>query len=245
MADAPELWQKTDRAEPKKIIAEFIGSLLFMFIGGACSANSTHFGDDGMGIVVAALGNGFTLAVCVYCTCKISGGHLNPAVSTGFVACGLPNFRTGSYIGYVIAQLTGAAVGAILLFICMPAAALEAHHGHGAFATLGMLSLRHPMAVFFSEFFSTFFMVFTVFGVVHSYNCASVGPLAIGLALACACFGFYPYTGSCFNPARTLAPILVFGVGKYPWVYTLQLIAQTLGGFFAGKIFQRAFLLKR
>ncbi len=40
------------------------------------------------GLPVAALGNGLCLAVLVYCTAGISGGHLNPAVSAGFLATG-------------------------------------------------------------------------------------------------------------------------------------------------------------
>ena len=69
-------------------------------------------------MTVAALGNGLCLAVLVYSTAGISGGHLNPAVSLGFWV----NGRLGKmrFMLYVAAQLLGAIVGAVMLRICLP-----------------------------------------------------------------------------------------------------------------------------
>ena len=65
------------------MLAEFIGMFLFSFFGGGCDANSVS-----TGLPTAAIGNGLCLAVLVYATAGISGGHLNPAVSTAFFVTG-------------------------------------------------------------------------------------------------------------------------------------------------------------
>ena len=65
------------------VLAEFLGMFLFTFFGGGCDANSVS-----TGLPTAAIGNGLCLAVLVYATAGISGGHLNPAVSTAFFVTG-------------------------------------------------------------------------------------------------------------------------------------------------------------
>jgi len=223
----------------KSVFAEFLGTLLFQFLGGAAAANSSLSGDDSLGgLVTAALGNGLAFAVCIYCTAKVSGGHLNPAISSGFLSSQAlkDKFDVRVYFGYVLAQIIGALLGAVFLWLALPAALL----GHSnSFATLGDLSARHPMAVFLWEFIATFTLVFTVFGVVHSSSFASTGPLAIGLSLSAGIFAIGPYTGASLNPARTLAPAIVFGVWTHIWVYILA----TFGaGFAAGFLYKRVFV---
>mmetsp|Transcript_4009 Transcript_4009/g.9858 ORF Transcript_4009/g.9858 Transcript_4009/m.9858 type:complete len:243 (+) Transcript_4009:42-770(+) len=223
----------------KSIFAEFIGTLLFQFLGGAAAANSSLKGEDSLGgLVTAALGNGIALAVCIYCTAKVSGGHLNPAVSTGFLASQAlkDRFDMRTYLGFVIAQVVGALLGAVFLWLALPSSML----GHSnSFATLGSLSARHPMAVFLWEFLATFTLVFTVFGVVHSPSAGPTGPLAIGLSLTASVFAIGPYTGGSLNPARTLAPAIVFGVWTHIWVY---LLATLLAGACAGYLYKAAFV---
>ncbi len=87
------------------VVAEFVGTFLFQFIGGGCDANSVSTGKcrerrilncsyqpNGSGVIAglatAAIGNGLTLAALMYATLGLSGGHLNPAVSTAFVVTG-------------------------------------------------------------------------------------------------------------------------------------------------------------
>jgi len=223
----------------KSVFAEFLGTLIFQFLGGAAAANSSVQGADSLGgLVTAALGNGLAFAICVYATAKVSGGHLNPAISTGFLASQAlkDKFDVRTYFGYVIAQVVGALIGAVFLWLALPAELL----GHSnSFATLGNLSANHPMAVFLWEFIGTFALVFTVFGVIHSPNSASTGPLAIGLAVSAAVFAIGPYTGASLNPARTLAPAIVFGVWTHIWVY---LLATLLAGACAGYLYKAAFV---
>eukprot|EP00960_Hanusia_phi_P003395 99919-Hanusia_phi.AAC.1 len=119
----------SERVPPACVLAEFLGTLLFQFFGGACSSTAVSNGPIRVcsllgllivssGLTVAALGNGVCLAVLVYSTAGISGGHLNPAVSLGFWV----NGRLGKmrFMLYVAAQLLGAIAGAVMLRICLP-----------------------------------------------------------------------------------------------------------------------------
>ncbi len=83
------------------LAAEFFGMLLFALYGGEARDSA------------AAYGNGLTLAVLVYATANISGGHLNPAVTLGTIISGHMPWRKG--LLYMIAQLLGGIVGATLV----------------------------------------------------------------------------------------------------------------------------------
>ena len=81
------------------LLAEFIGLAVFQIYGG--SANDE----------VAAFGNGLTLAILIYATANISGGHLNPAVTLATCLTGHTSWARGAL--YSIAQLAGAIFGAL------------------------------------------------------------------------------------------------------------------------------------
>jgi aquaporin TIP len=80
------------------LAAEFTGMLLFALYGGEARDQA------------AAYGNGLTLAVLIYATANISGGHLNPAVTLGTVISGHLAWRRG--LLYMAAQFLGGIVGA-------------------------------------------------------------------------------------------------------------------------------------
>jgi len=214
------------------VFAEFCGTLLFQFLGGAAAANSSLKGADSLGgLVTAALGNGLALAVCIYFTCDVSGGHLNPAVTSGMAITGNCKGGFKEWAFYVIAQIAGAIVGAGLLWLVLPMNLLTTH----SYTTLGSMSAVHPMKVFIWEFVATFTLVFTVFAICSHDDFKSTGPLAVGLSLVASVFAIGPYTGGSLNPARTLGPAIVFGVWTKWWVYML---ATFFGGIVAGVVFQ-------
>lgn len=63
--------------KPYCVAAEFIGVMLFAFIGGACGVNSSS-----TGLATSALGNGLCLAVLIYATAGVSGGHCQRPIPT-------------------------------------------------------------------------------------------------------------------------------------------------------------------
>jgi len=211
------------------IVAEFVGTFLYQFIGGGCDANSVS-----TGLATAAIGNGLCLAAIMYATAGISGGHLNPAVSTAFVVTG----RMGKkrYMWYCIAQVLGAIIGAMVLKLALPPAMDET-----PFTTTGSLSLSHPFQVFFLEFICTFGLVYVFFAgsVDRNGTAKNAAPLAVGLAVMSGVFAEGPFTGGSMNPARTLGPAIAFGLLKHVWVYLLATLG---GGACAALLYDKVFL---
>jgi MIP family channel proteins len=203
------------------VLAEFLGTVLFQFFGGACAANAHYRSEkwDGKpqpmaGLPVAALGNGLCLAVLVFCTAGISGGHLNPAVSTGLYATGRLGVRR--LILYVSAQLLGATVGACLLRLSLP-------YTTHPFNTLTPFVPPHPLQTILLEFIATFLLVYTVYSTTVDRKSAAdkAAPLTIGLSVTVGVFAIGPYTGGALNPARTIGPAIAFMEPESVGIYVL------------------------
>ena len=111
-----EAWRST--------LAEFIATLLFVFLGAGSVIVSGGLpnGDlDAARLVAIALAHGLAIAFLVYATANISGGHLNPAVT--FAALLTKKISAARGLMFVVAQLGGAVVGALLLLATIPGAA--------------------------------------------------------------------------------------------------------------------------
>ena len=89
----------------KKYLAEFIGTMLLVLL--ACG--SAVLAGPAIGVLGIGICFGLILICLCYCIGNISGCHVNPAVSFAMLLSGRMTF--GDFIGYVVAQLAGAAVG--------------------------------------------------------------------------------------------------------------------------------------
>jgi len=180
--------------------AEFIGTALFVLVG-AGSVIATQGGAAGLAI---ALANGIGLAVVVTIMLPISGGHINPAVS---FALWLGKQIDGWTLGkYVLAQLLGAIVGALLLKATFPASAVRMT-SLGTPQVSGSIGFFNAIAL---EALFTFFLVSAVYGTCVSPQAQRVGGFAIGLVVVvCALGGGGALTGAMMNPARAFGPALV------------------------------------
>src|SRR5437763_14032284 len=92
----------------RTLVAEFIGAFALIFIG-AGSAIALGVNHD----PPVAFAHGLTILVFIAAFGDISGGHFNPAVTTGLAAAGV--FPSRRVVPYMIAQLAGAIVAACLL----------------------------------------------------------------------------------------------------------------------------------
>src|SRR3989454_6424096 len=111
---ADDLNQRTWRA----VLAEFIATLLFVFVGagavvGVVGVLGRTPTEDIGALVAIALAHGLAIAVLVAATARISGGHINPAVTFAAVITG--RMKAGPGVLYIAAQLAGAVVGAPML----------------------------------------------------------------------------------------------------------------------------------
>ncbi len=181
--------------------AEFIGTLLFVLVG-AGSAIANQGGGAGLAI---ALAHGIGLAVVVTIMLPISGGHINPAVS---FALWISKQIDAATLGkYVLAQLLGAIVAALLLKATFPAAATRMTSLGTPQVAGSMLQIFAPITL---EALFTFFLVSAVYGTLVSPQAQRVGGFAVGLVvLVCTLGGGGALTGAVMNPARAFGPALV------------------------------------
>jgi MIP family channel proteins len=203
---------------PSKLLAEFIGTFAFVFIGAGAAAVI----GDGVGlpgIFAIAFAHGLTIMVFAFAYGSVSGGHMNPAVTIGVLAAGAMSAREAA--GYIVAQIIGGVVGAMLL-----AAVL------GGVATgLGTPSLAHnlalgattltitPRAGFVIEAVLAFFLITVVLSTAGAGRAGSLAPLAIGMTLTLNIIMGGALTGAAFNPARALGPMIATGNFADAWLY--------------------------
>jgi MIP family channel proteins len=209
----------SNRIAPK-LLAEFIGTFAFVFIGAGAAA-VVGKGVGLPGITAVAFAHGLAIMAFAFAYGPVSGGHMNPAVTIGVLAAGA--MRVGEAIGYIISQLIGGIAGALLLRAVL-----------GGTATgLGMPALAHglalgattvtitPEAGFMIEALLAFFLVTVVLSTAVAGRAGNLAPLAIGMTLTFNIVMGGVLTGAPFNPARALGPMVATGKFDDAWLYVL------------------------
>src|SRR3972149_1227637 len=186
----------------RQLVAEFFATFALVFIGAGSVIVDAMSGGE-VGLVGVALAHGVVLAVMVTMTMAISGGHVKPAVTFGlWLARKIDTRRAGLY---VVAQVAGAVVGALLLRVLFPVGAGD--------ATSWGLPRGSPYISFppagVIEAVLTMFLVSAVFGTAVSTQAPKVGGFGIGLVLVFDILAAGPLTGAAMNPARAFGPALV------------------------------------
>jgi MIP family channel proteins len=201
-----------------KLLAEFIGTFAFVFIG----AGTAAVVGDGVGlagVVAIAFAHGLAIMVFAFAYGSVSGGHMNPAVTVGVLAAGAMSVVEA--IGYIISQLIGGVAGALLLRTVLGGAGTGL--GTPALAhdlALGALSLTiTPAAGFMIEALLGFFLVTVVLSTAVAGRAGSLAPLAIGMTLTLNILMGGALTGAPFNPARALGPMIATGNFRDAWLY--------------------------
>lgn len=205
----------------RKLVAEFIGTLLLVYVG----AGSAMFFSS-LGLVGVSLAFGFIVAAVVYSLGNISGAHINPAVTIALWAYGLVKIK--DMILYVIAQVLGAIAAALLMKMTL------APVGSGLGVT-GLAEGLPPMTGVAVEIIATFILVLTVFGCAVGKGQSNFAGLIIGLVVAAVIFTTGPVTNTSINPARSIGPALVSGNLTNLWVY---IVGPVIGGLLAAAVFK-------
>src|SRR5246500_4693556 len=224
-----------------KLVAEFIGTFAFVFIGAGAAAVI----GDGVGlpgIAAIALAHGLAIMAFAFAYGPVSGGHMNPAVTIGVLAAGAMDTITA--IGYVLSQLAGGIAGALLLRTVLGGTATGL--GTPALAhnlALGGVSLTvTPVAGFIIEAVLGFFLVTVVLSTAVAGRAGSLAPLAIGMTLTFNILMGGPLTGAPFNPARALGPMVATGRFADAWLY---LVAPVVGAIVAAAVHSSLVLITR
>ena len=207
----------------RPLIAEFIGPFALVFIGAGAIMTAVTQGWAGPGtggfLVMVALAHGLAIGLMVAAAGHISGGHYNPAVTIALFIGGKIGLIKSA--GYIIAQLLGAVVAAMLLDYIFDKSAAE------LLGTIPTVNLDEgsgdPLIIgrgrtLVIEVILTFFLVYVIHGVaVDSRGAHAIAPLAIGLTITMDILMAGPLTGAAMNPARHFGPALVAGEWADGW----------------------------
>lgn len=201
-------------------LCECLGTFALVFAGcGAIMIDRLSGGQIthvGVGLVF-----GLVIMVMIYALGHISGAHLNPAVTLGFVL--VRHFPVRRLAGYWAAQFAGAALAAACLRLLLGnvvslGTTIPSGSG-GAWQSFGM------------EAILTFFLMFVIMAMATDTR--AVGPaaaIAIGATVALEALFAGPISGASMNPARSLGPALISWTWTAQWVYLVGPLVGAVAG---------------
>ena len=194
----------------RKFIAEFIGTMVLVILGCGTAMLVGCDAANGSGYLLTALAFGLTIVAMAYSIGNISGCHINPAVSLGFLITG--ELTVLEFISYVIAQCLGALAGSgILAAIFTLGGVTDMTGGFGSNGLSGVNG--SPIAGLLVEIVLTFIFVMAILGVTSQRaDHGSFGGLVIGLTLTVVHILGIGLTGTSVNPARSLGPAIVAAI---------------------------------
>ena len=222
----------------KKPLAEFIGTFTLVLFG----CGSAVIAGADIGLTGISFAFGLALIGMAYAIGPVSGCHINPAVSLGAVAAG--RMSIGEAIPYMIAQVAGAIVAALILMLIASGKADYSvaenglgQNGWGA-GYLGEYTLG---AAFVFEVVATFLFMVVILGATGPGTPAAMAGLAIGLALVVIHLVGINVTGVSVNPARSIGPALFAGGTALSQLW-LFIVAPVIGAVAAGILFRSGLL---
>ena len=238
------------------LIAEFLGTTLLVLLGDGVVGSVFLLNKQADWIVITT-GWGLAVALAVYVTGRIGGGHLNPAVSLALASRGeFPASRVGPYW---IAQVAGGMAGALLVYgdYFSAFADFEATRGitRGAMSEGKLLGTAaggagvfctfpaydNLLGNLFSEFLGTAVLLLGIRALTDRRNAApgrGFEPLLVGALVWAIGLSLGGLTGYAINPARDLGPRIVAALcgwgmsvfSSHGWYFWVPIVGPLLGG---------------
>jgi aquaporin Z len=223
----------------RKLTAEFIGTFWLVLGGCGSAVLAAKFPELGIGFVGVALAFGLTVMTMAFAIGHISGCHLNPAVSFGLWAG--KRFKGNELLGYIVAQVLGGLLAALVLFLITRG---KAGFEIGVFAANGF-GEHSPDgygmgAAFLCEAVMTFMFLLIIMGSTDKRAPQGFAPIAIGLGLTLIHLISIPVTNTSVNPARSTSQALFVGGWAISELW-LFWIAPILGAVLAGLVYRNLF----
>jgi aquaporin TIP len=203
----------------RSALAELIGTFLIVFIAASAATLSSAGVLDLTGL---GLATGLAYAVAVAVALRISGGHVNPAVSIALWVAG--QLSAGRLAVYVLAQTLGAVAAGFLVRFLFPGPAFDAATG-GTAALSSQIASGKGIVL---EAVGAFFLMFVFFSATLDPRRGagpSVAALLVGLVVAIDVMAYSPLTGAAVNPARWFGPALAAGAFDEWFVWVVGPVA--------------------
>jgi glycerol uptake facilitator protein len=234
------------------LLGEAIGTMLLVLLGDGVVANVVLNRTKGQnsGWIVITVGWGVAVAMAVYAVGRISGAHLNPAVTVGLAAIG--SFEWVNVPGYIAAQMVGAFVGAILVWVVyLPHWRVTADPASKLAVFATGPAMRSPGSNFITEVIGTAVLLFGILAIAANAQTLSrpgdvdlsfvfsrgLQPLLVGVLVLGIGLSLGGPTGYAINPARDLGPRLAHallpipGKGSSDWEYSwIPVLGPLVGG---------------
>lgn len=237
-------------------LGELIGTALLILLGDGVVAavllNKSKAQNAGW--IVITWGWAIAVFVGAFVVASVSGAHLNPAVTIGLAVAG--NFSWADVPLYIIAQLIGAFIGAVLVWLqYLPHWVVT----DDAAAKLGVFStgpaIRNTTANLISEIIGTFVLIFGILaikgvgikdtsGAAFNVNMGALGIIPVALLVLGIGLSLGGTTGYAINPARDLGPRIahavlpIAGKGSSDWAYSwIPVVGPVIGAVIAGLLY--------
>jgi len=218
-------------------LSELVGTAMLIILGGGVVAavSLTKSKGFGAGFLMVTIGWGFAVFAGVTVSYK-SGGQLNPAVSLAQAILG--NITVGEMLLYWLAQMIGAIIGAVIVWL-----AYKQHFDEepDAAAKLGVFStgpaIRNYGWNLVTEVIGTFVLVFVVIAFTNGKTPAELGAIPVAFLVIAIGVSLGGPTGYAINPARDLGPRIahaflpIAGKGTSDWSYAwVPVVGPLVGG---------------
>ena len=203
------------RQEWRRLFSELLGTF-FLVLAAAGGGMMGHAFPGVISHGAAVVAPALTVMAIILFMGKISGAHLNPAVSIAFAL--RRDFPWWRVPGYIIVQLAGATLAALVLHAIINVSAMYGSnypaHGYSS------------LAAFWMELILTTGLVSVILGTASgAQNVGIIGAFAVGAYIALAGLWGSPISGASMNPARTFGPDLASRTFTGYWVYIAGPIA--------------------
>jgi glycerol uptake facilitator protein len=227
-------------------IAEFFGTMILVILGDGVVAGVVLRGtkSENAGWLAIVIGWGLAVTLAIYSVGKISGAHLNPAVTIAFAMKG--DFPWSDVIPYIAAQMLGAFTGACIVWIhYLPHWKRTEDTG----AKLAVFStgpaIKNSFSNLVSEVVATAMLVLGLLFIGTNEFTQGLNPIAVGLLIVAIGLGLGGTTGFAINPARDLGPRIAHallpipGKGASDWGYAwVPVLGPILGGVLGVLVYQ-------
>ena len=198
-------------------VSEIVGTMILILLGDGVVANVVLNKTKGnnSGWIVITTGWGLAVFVAVFTVGAVSGAHINPAVTFGLAIADL--FPWGQVVQFWIAQVIGAFLGAILVWLTY----FKHWEGTDPGGQLAVFSTGPEIRSYgwnlVSEIIGTWMLVFGVFRIVGGFDLlGSLGALTVGFLVWSIGLSLGGPTGYAINPARDLGPRIAHAILPLP-----------------------------
>ncbi len=238
----------------KTFMAELIGTAVLLAFGAGSVAMTVLFTPENVvagGVVMGGytnivIGWGLAVAFGIIVSVRISGAHLNPAVTLAMASSGRMSWKSVPH--YILAQMIGAFIGAGLVFLVFYAKwiAFDPMLEHTAGVVTTFPAVKGFLPGFVDQVVGTFFLVFLILAVgnfIKDANNSMAFPFVIGAIVLIVGISFGGMHGYAINPARDLGPrIFTFlmgfkNTGFADNVWLVPVLGPIVGGILGAKVF--------